>query len=299
MASYFCRLVVIIRNSACADLIRAGRKKKSQLITLENSHCNRLKYFYLVLPIHKTVSNSNHPLQYQKSSNFLQKSVDDNVLWQSVRKGNELAFSSLYKKYVNKFFNYGMHLCYDREIVSDTIQELFTNLWARHEQLTEVNAVNYYLFKSFRNLLVQRINQQKKSFEHIDEFYDFQLQDLTCEESLIVEQSNEEQRKKLRVAMSTLTKRQREVIVLKFYNELSYPEVASVMDISVESAHNLLSKAIHILRDQFVPSIQKSAGIISLPLFLFLDSNSVCSRSSLAACILGFRVRYRVTMATW
>lgn len=210
------------------------------------------------------MGNSIHLSQDITHLTHLEKSIEDRVLWQSFKAGNELAFSSLYKKYVNKFYNYGMHLSFDKEIVLDTIQELFTNLWARRSQLADVQAVNYYLFKAFRNLLFQKVNHNKSFFISIDENSDYKESDLTREESLIVEQTIHEQHVQLEAAMKSLSKRQKEVVLLKFYNELSYVEVASVMEISVESAHNLLSKAIHTLRNSLTFLVKK-AHLITLP----------------------------------
>jgi len=223
------------------------------------------------------MGNSSRQSHDIKDRNYLDQSIEDRVLWQSFKKGNELAFSSLYKKYVNKFYNYGMHLSFDKEIVLDTIQELFTNLWAKHSQLADVQAVNYYLFKVFRNLLFQKANQKKNSFISIDENSDFEESDLTREESLIVEQTTHEQHVRLQVAMKSLSKRQKEVVLLKFYNELSYQQVASVMEISVESAHNLLSKAIHTLRNSLTFLVKKTAHI-ALPLVLLVQlyMNELC-----------------------
>lgn len=216
------------------------------------------------------MDNTSHSLEAITLSKRSEQSIEDRVLWQSFKKGNELAFSSLYKKYVNKFYNYGMHLSFDKEIVLDTIQELFTNLWAKHSQLADVQAVNYYLFKAFRNLLFQKVKQKKNFFISIDENSDFKESDLTREESLIVEQTTREQHLQLEMAMKSLSKRQREVVLLKFYNELSYQEVASVMEISVESAHNLLSKAIHTLRDNLTFLVKKTL-FIALPLVLLVQ----------------------------
>jgi RNA polymerase sigma factor (sigma-70 family) len=51
-------------------------------------------------------------------------------------------------------------------------------------------------------------------------------------------------------ALRTLTKRQQEAIYLKFYSNLSYKEVASIMSISVDSIYNLISKAIDSLQHE-------------------------------------------------
>jgi RNA polymerase sigma factor (sigma-70 family) len=68
------------------------------------------------------------------------------------------------------------------------------------------------------------------------------------EDAIILEETSIQQLELLRKAISDLSKRQREVIFLKFYNELSYKEVAVVMEVSVEAVYNLMTKAIDSLR---------------------------------------------------
>jgi RNA polymerase sigma factor (sigma-70 family) len=70
----------------------------------------------------------------------------------------------------------------------------------------------------------------------------------SIEDSIILEETSIQQSGQLRKAISELSKRQREVIFLKFFNELSYKEVAVVMEMNIEAVYNLMSKAIDSLR---------------------------------------------------
>jgi len=180
-------------------------------------------------------------------------SLDDKVLWNSIRKGNNLAFTTLYKKYVNQLFNYGMHISFDRDLVLDCLQELFAGIWIRREGLVELNHVNYYLFKSFRNLVVQKLSKKKKMIFGIDFSKTIKEFDSSWEENLISDQTKEQKLKQLNSAINCLTGRQREAVLLKYFNELSYQQTSSIMGISLESTHNLISKAIQCLRKQMGP----------------------------------------------
>jgi len=68
------------------------------------------------------------------------------------------------------------------------------------------------------------------------------------EDALIEEEWETERNKKVRNSLHSLTKRQREAIYLKFFNQLSYHEVAAIMDLHVDSVYNLISKSIDLLR---------------------------------------------------
>jgi len=188
------------------------------------------------------------PLTDQPRS-LKEPSLDDSTLWLNFKKGNDLAFSILYNKYVQKLYSYGMHTCRNKDLVLDCLQELFTGLWDRREKVSDVTCVNYYLFKSFRRLLMNRLTLGKKfliSLSDCDSHgFDFAT---SIEEALIEEESTAERNKKVRNSLNGLTKRQREAIFLKFFNQLSYHEVAAIMDLHVDSVYNLISKAIDILR---------------------------------------------------
>ena len=188
------------------------------------------------------------PLKNQ-NRNTKDQSLDDSTLWMSFKKGNDLAFSILYNKYVQRLYSYGMHSCRDKDLVLDCLQELFTLLWDRREKLSEVTCVNYYLFKSFRRLLMNRLTVGRKfliSLSDRDSYgFDFSP---SQEDTLIEEEWETERNKKVRNSLHSLTKRQREAIYLKFFNQLSYHEVAAIMDLHVDSVYNLISKSIDLLR---------------------------------------------------
>lgn len=212
------------------------------------------------------MKNADYPFKLydsEKSGSSPDHSLDDKVLWKSIRKGNNLAFTTLYKKYVNQLFNYGMHISFDRELVKDCLQELFSGVWLRREGLVELNHVNYYLFKAFRNLVIQKLNKKRKIIFGIDFSKNAKEFDPSWEENLISDQTKEQKLKQLKNAIACLTVRQREAVLLKYFNELSYQQTSSIMGISLESVHNLISKAIQCLRKQM--------GIFSYFLLLYLS----------------------------
>jgi RNA polymerase sigma factor (sigma-70 family) len=173
--------------------------------------------------------------------------LKDEELWQSFKLGNEIAFGKIYDKYFNSLYNYGIKISRDKQLVKDCIQELFIELWRYKANLAHVNSIKYYLFKSLRRKLVREI-QNKGIFSDISaEEYHFEM--VLPYESLIVQkQISEEQSKELLKALNSLSKRQKEAIFLKFYENLSYQEVASIMSITVKSVYKVILSGIDSLR---------------------------------------------------
>jgi len=175
-------------------------------------------------------------------------SLNDEMLWNNFKKGNELALSLLYKKHVQALYNYGRHTSKDHDLVSDSIQDLFSRLWIKRETLATVNSVKLYLFKSFRRTLLRHIIAKRKLFVPLaDSSAVFEFIP-SFEYAMIEGELRAEQLKKLKACIQSLTKTQREVIFLKFFNELTYIEISEIMEMRVESVYNLVSKTIELLR---------------------------------------------------
>jgi len=74
---------------------------------------------------------------------------------------------------------------------------------------------------------------------------------ISCEDSLIAVETEAENHRALSEALKTLSNRQREGLSLKFEYDHSYPEIAEIMDISVESARTIIYRALKELRKCF------------------------------------------------
>jgi len=177
--------------------------------------------------------------------------LDDHYLWQNFRKDNELAFSMLYNKYTPKLFNYGMHYCADRDLVLDCLQELFSSFWAKRKTLPDVYSISSYLFKSFRRLLLKKLNWRRRFLISLDtnSRHSFEIT-LPFEHTLEQQELETERSEMLKRNLQKLTRRQREALFLKFYNDLNYADIASIMELQVDSVYNIISKALDSLRQE-------------------------------------------------
>lgn len=198
-------------------------------------------------------ASNNHIIGPEGRSSAKASSFSDEMLWNNFKKGNELALSMLYKRHVQSLYNYGMHTCRDRDIVLDCLQELFSRLWLKRESLSAVYSVKLYLFKSFRRFLFKQIiSKRKVTVPFISQSGAFEF--LPSFELTIIEGEGKlQQLKNLKLCLQSLTKNQREVIFLKFFNELTYVEISEIMEMRVDSVYNLVSKTIEVLRKKINP----------------------------------------------
>jgi RNA polymerase sigma factor (sigma-70 family) len=177
--------------------------------------------------------------------------MPDTVLWGQFKEGNRQVFSYIYRHYIQALYNYGMKVADDTELVEDCIQELFIYLWKTRENLSDTDSIKFYLFKSLRRRIIStqeetvRLNKKNEGVTTGQEMAEFSYEHL-----LVSRQVEEEQQERLVNSLNALTKRQREAIILKFYDNLSFQEVAEVMSLNIKSTYNLISKAIEVLKEK-------------------------------------------------
>jgi RNA polymerase sigma factor (sigma-70 family) len=173
-------------------------------------------------------------------------------LWKSFKEGNRQAFDVLLQKYYPRLLNYGMRMMSDGLFVEDTLQDLFVDLWQKRVGLGDVQNINAYLVSSFRRRLLREKEKNNRLgvMNEISDNYDFHVQFDIETQLMDVEQENENY-EKLKKHLDSLTKRQREAIYLRFYQELDYAEIAQIMSINPHSAVNLIYDALRLLRQNW------------------------------------------------
>ena len=171
----------------------------------------------------------------------------DNIRdWKQFLNGSKPAFARIYQAHFSSLHNYGYRLSGSSSLSKDAIQQLFVKLWNHRENLSTPASVRHYLLKAFRRILLD--NQKKQAV-----FHDFPenhpaMIDNSQEFVLIKEIAWNEQNQYLREALEKLTKRQKEAVYLKFFENLSYDEIFTAMNLTVKSVYNLISMAIDVLR---------------------------------------------------
>lgn len=177
-------------------------------------------------------------------------------LWERFQQGDREAFAMLYRQHVDDLYHYGMHFCPDGERVKDCLQDLFQDLWQTREHLSaQIRNIRYYLLSSLRRRLLRSLHKDRNWFSRPD-LESFEMEwALPRENQLISDETAAAQLQQLQHALTGLTRRQREAIYLRFYQDLSYEEVAELMAMKIDSVYNTISKAISALKKTLVLSL--------------------------------------------
>lgn len=198
-------------------------------------------------PSHLKVFKTGKPVSFEIESQ------NESKTWEDFLKGSDSALAYFYRTYSAKLYNYGRQIINDDDTVNDSIQDLFFELINKRRKLGKTTSVKNYLYASLRRRLI-RIKE--KSLKHISEESNegrFQISFLKDDQTPL-DQFSTEQMRLLENACNELPERQREAIILLYFEELDYEEVAKIMDIGkVRSARALIYRAIDSLKAILTP----------------------------------------------
>nr|WP_295924252.1 RNA polymerase sigma factor [uncultured Dyadobacter sp.] len=174
-----------------------------------------------------------------------QVSHADTTLWNAIKDGEKAALGELYERYYRQLYRYGTRLLSDTDVIEDTIQDLFINIWHTRHKLPEVRNVKSYLFTIVRREILHKLKKEQ-SFTDVETLSDL----LSLGEESSYEHDDYEKWlvDKLKHTLQTLPKRQLDVIILRYYENFPTSEIAMIMGITEKSVRNTLHKAISHLR---------------------------------------------------
>lgn len=194
------------------------------------------------------------PLYNEKNSysGNSRNNSSDKLLWNSFKEGSRKSFQYIYDQNFEQLLRYGLKFSSNQSMVEDQIQELFIYLWQKKENLEIHGSITGYLLWSLRNRIVK---QQKatKTYSIENEYALLERSDDSLDEDKF---------DNLLESLECLPPKQREVIHLKYFQNMDGEEIAKIMNITIGATYNLISRAVINLKSKI------STSIILLALFL-------------------------------
>jgi RNA polymerase sigma factor (sigma-70 family) len=185
--------------------------------------------------------------------------------WKNFKNGDFASLGILFEKYYQELYSYGQKITAGSELVKDVIQDLFIGVWERRDKMAGVENIKAYLIISLRRELIRRVSKdrQENSKERlISNQFSFSPEDF-----LISAEQNTEQTRVLSKSMESLTERQREVILLRFFHGLEFSDISQALDLNIQSVRNLLFRALDKIRKDL--STQGVTGLDDVEMFLW------------------------------
>ena len=206
--------------------------------------------------------------------------------------GDGHAFATLYERYERRAYNLAYRVTGSEDDAADAVQDAFLNVMRRLPRLQGRDlAFGSYLFTATRNASYD-LMQKRKRAEPSDAIPESAAPigagagglgldpgdpDEDPDRKLLLEAQQEE----IRAANARLPERQREVLALRELEELSYDEIAAIMEMNRNSVAQLISRARVKLRDELRGTALASIAMSSpdceraLPLIAMRDDGQL------------------------
>lgn len=166
--------------------------------------------------------------------------LSDEQLVKNYANGDSDAFDTLLARYQQKIYSYILFLVHDDEVADDLFQETFMKaiVTIRQGRYVESGRFSAWLTRIAHNLVIDKYRQDRNSnvisndASDADLFNDASLSDITVEMKMITEQSLTDVGRLLK----ELPDNQKEVLYMRFYQDLSFKEIADVTGVSINTA---------------------------------------------------------------
>ena len=174
------------------------------------------------------------------------------------RAGDTQAWGDLYREYAPAIFRFCRRAMPTREDAEDATMEIFMKLREKLVQFDPSRSFSAWLYKVAANhcwdLLRRRKARHDKDMEDVEEL-PLEAPEPNQLERLIEERSGEEVRK----ALNTLGARARMALVMRYYSDMSYDEIADALGVRRPFVGVVLLRARHELRQ----ALQGSSALVA------------------------------------
>ena len=174
------------------------------------------------------------------------------VVKDSINKDHEERFLKAFEEYSDALFRHAFLRISDRERAVDVVHDTYTKVWTYVRNGHEVESFRPFLYKVLNNLIIDEYRKTKESsldalFE-IDGVDEGSFDDLTSNttESLAATLDG----KQVFALVDTLPDVYREVIILRFVDELGPKEISNLIEESENVVSVRLHRALRLLRKE-------------------------------------------------
>lgn len=139
------------------------------------------------------------------------------------------AFETLVKSYQRVLYYHIRRMVQSHEDTDDILQNTFVAVWRNVEKFRGDSSLKTWLYRIATNEAITFLNQQKKRAHQDVEVLENALQHSTSAQSVIDGDTIQE---KLKVAISKLPEKQRLVFNMRYFDEMSFKEISSILETS-------------------------------------------------------------------
>jgi RNA polymerase sigma-70 factor (family 1) len=179
--------------------------------------------------------------------------ANEEKLLQRLMEGDESAFEQLFKEHYAKLCAFAQHIVKDRNAAEEIVADLFLYLWENCSNLTITTSLTPYLYRSVHNNCLKHIRHQAVEQKYLNNlgssFINQDLYQPASHNYPIANLIQQELEEKIELAINALPQQCKEVFMLHRQEELTYPEIAEKLGVSVNTVKTQMCRALQKMRN--------------------------------------------------
>lgn len=181
--------------------------------------------------------------------------MDESELLARLRQSDDDAFAAIFREHYSWLVLAAARLLADRSLAEEVVQDVMLELWRRREELVLAGPLRAYLHQSTRNRALNHLRHGRTVRQ--SEPY---VRPPTAAPRPDARVSSRELQAAMAEALAELSPPQREVFELSRRDGLTYPEIASALDISVKTVEARMGRALRHLRERLSAWLPAGGG---------------------------------------
>jgi len=170
------------------------------------------------------------------------------VLWDNSRNDDENAFALLHQNLYPSLFSYVVRMIRDEDLAEDLLQDLFIKFWQGRVGIGTISNVKAYFFRSIRSMVLNYIRSKQLKESKLDTMPAPEL-DFSKEELIMSDEFDADLKELMQATLNKLPAKQREIIHMRFYQDLDYTQITKITGIKYQSVVNHVYRAVQTLRE--------------------------------------------------
>jgi len=175
-------------------------------------------------------------------NNTRPRNLDDDVIKEVSRRDRRAAVDLLVQKYRDKLYYHALSIVKDPQEAYDAVQEVFIKAIREQRFFDEGFQMKAWLFRVTTNLCFNTVRDKKRRSGILETIPQKMPRDPKGTTSLD-RVFDKEMRSEMLTALDELTPKHREILMLRYYQDLSYAEIASQLEIKLGTVMSRLSRA--------------------------------------------------------
>ena len=160
------------------------------------------------------------------------------------QKGKLEEFTSLYDKYVKRIYNFIYYKCFHKESAEDLTSQTFIKALDKIKTFNpQRGSFSSWLYQIARNNVIDFYKKKERSTKSIYDFWG-----LSSEEDIAFDTEIKEKLSKVKEHLKNLKPEQREIVLMRIWDDLSYKEIARITGKSESACKMMFSRTIRELR---------------------------------------------------